>query len=75
MRIHVLLSTSTENVRYGRLFDRNPDKLQPRTLYRICVAAHGIIKEREEKAMNDAQLAPLYHPYQHKISRDVQGLH
>ena len=43
----------------GRLFDRKPDKLLPRTLYRICVAAHAILKVREENAMNDALFAPL----------------
>ena len=38
----------------GRLFHRKPDKLLSRTLYRICVTAHVILKVREEDAMNDA---------------------
>ena len=43
----------------GRLFDRKPDKLLPRTLCRIRVTAHVILKVREEDAMNDALFAPL----------------
>ena len=38
----------------GMLFDRKPDKLLSRTLYRTRVAAHVILKVREEDAMNDA---------------------
>ena len=37
------------------LFDRKPDKLQSRTR----VAAHVILKVREEDAKNDALFAPL----------------
>ena len=40
------------------LFDRKPDKLLSRTLYRTCVAAHVILKVRKD-AMNDAPFAPL----------------
>ena len=43
----------------GRLFDRKPDKLLPRTLCRIRVTAHVILKVREEDAMNDSLFAPL----------------
>ena len=43
----------------GRLFDRKPDKLLPRTLNRIRVTAHVILKVSEEDAMNDALFAPL----------------
>ena len=38
----------------GMLFDGKPDKLPSRTLYRTRVAAHVILKVREEDAMNDA---------------------
>ena len=41
------------------IFDRKPDKLLSRTLYRTRVAAHVILKVREEDAMNDALFAPL----------------
>ena len=41
------------------LFNRKPDKLLSRTLYRTCVAAHVILKVREEDAMNDVLFAPL----------------
>ena len=41
------------------LFDHKPDKLLPRTLYRTRVAAHVILKVREEDAMNDALFATL----------------
>ena len=40
----------------GRLLDRKPDKLLPRTLYRIRVTAHAILKVRKEDAMNDSLL-------------------
>ena len=43
----------------GLLFDRKPDKLLSRTLYTTRVAAHVILKVREEDAMNDALFAPL----------------
>ena len=36
----------------GILFDRKPDKLLSQTLYRTRVAAHAILKVREEDAMN-----------------------
>ena len=36
----------------GILFDRKPDKLLSRTLYWTHVAAHAILKVREEDAMN-----------------------
>ena len=71
----------------GRLFDRKPDKLLARTLYRIHVTAHAILKVREEDAMNDALFAPLSNsrgrqresPYQTKryhalkLSRRIQS--
>ena len=41
------------------LFDCKPDKLLLRTLYRTRVAAHVILKVREEDAMNDALFASL----------------
>ena len=44
----------------GRLFDRKPDTLLQRTLYRIRVTAHVILKVREEDAVIDA----LLHHYQ-----------
>ena len=43
----------------GMLFDRKRDILLQRTLYRTRVAAHVILKVREEDAMNDALFAPL----------------
>ena len=43
----------------GMLFDRKPDKLLSRTLYRTHVAAHVILKVREEDAMNDALFTQL----------------
>ena len=46
----------------GMLFDRKPEKLLSRTLYRTRVAAHVILKAREEDAKNDvlfAMFAPL----------------
>ena len=49
----------------GRLFDRKPDKLLQRTLYRIRVTAHVILKVREEDAVIDA----LLHHYQNYRER------
>ena len=43
----------------GLLFDRKPEKFLSRTLYRTRVAAHVILKVREEDAMNNALFAPL----------------
>ena len=43
----------------GRLFDPMPDKLLPRTLYRIHVAAHVTLKVSEKDAMNDVLFASL----------------
>ena len=43
----------------GILFDRKPDKLLSRTLYRTRVAAFVILKVREEDAINDALFAPF----------------
>ena len=43
----------------GRLFDRKPYKLLQRTHYRICVAAHVILKVHKEDVMDDALFAPL----------------
>ena len=43
----------------GVQFDRKPDKLLSRTLYKTRVAANVILKVREEDAMNDAIFAPL----------------
>ena len=40
-----------------RTFDRKPDKLLPRTLYRVT--AHVISKVRKGDAMKDALFAPL----------------
>ena len=40
----------------GELFNLKPDKLLPRTLYRIRVTAHVILKEG---VMNDVLFAPL----------------
>ena len=37
----------------GMLFDRKPDKLLSRTLYRTRVAAHFMLKVCEEEATND----------------------
>ena len=42
-----------------RLFDRKPDKLLLWTLYRIHVAAHVVLKVREEDAMNGALFVHL----------------
>ena len=42
-----------------RLFDHQPDKLLPLTLYRICVAAHVSIKVHKDDVMNDAVFVPL----------------
>ena len=42
------------------LFDRKLDKLLSRTLYRIRVAVHVILKVRKKDAMNDALFAPLH---------------
>ena len=43
----------------GMQFDRKPATLLSRTLYKSHVAAHVILKVREEDAMKDALLAPL----------------
>ena len=43
----------------GVQFDRKPDKLLSRTLYKTRVAANVILKVREEDAMNDAIFEPL----------------
>ena len=43
----------------GMKFDRKPDKLLSRTLYKTRVAVHVILKLREEDAMNDALFVPL----------------
>ena len=43
----------------GMQFDRKPDKLLSRALYKARVAVHVILKLREEDAMNDALFAPL----------------
>ena len=43
----------------GIQFDRKPDKLLPRTLYKTRVTANVILKEREEDALNDALFAPF----------------
>ena len=44
----------------GMQFDRKPDKLLLRTLYKTRVAANVILKVREEDAIkNDAGFAPL----------------
>ena len=54
---HTSLGCRNANL-IGSLFDRKPDKLLPRTLYRIRVTAHVILKVRED-AMNYALFAPL----------------
>ena len=41
------------------LFDRKPENLLSWTLYRTRVAAHVILKVREEDAMNDVPFVPL----------------
>ena len=42
----------------GRLFNRKPDKLLLRTLYRIRLTAHVIFKVRKEDTVNDVLFAP-----------------
>ena len=54
-----ILLLDVEIYRIGRIFDRKPDKLLSRTLYRIRVTAHVIFKVREEDAVNYVQFAPL----------------
>ena len=52
-------SLGCKNCLIGILFDRKPDKLLSLTLYKTRVAAHVILKVREEDAMNDVLFAPL----------------
>ena len=54
-----ILLLDVEMYRIGRLFDRKPDKLLSRTLYRIRVTAHLIFKVREEDVVNYVLFAPL----------------
>ena len=43
----------------GMQFDRKPDNVLIRTLYKTRVAANVILKVREDDAINDALFAPL----------------
>ena len=52
-------SLGCKNCLIGTLFDGKPDKLLSLTLYKTHVAAHVILKVREEDAMNDVLFAPL----------------
>ena len=52
-------SLGSRKVLLGMQFNRKPDKLLSRTLYKTRVAANVIFKVREEDAMNDALFAPL----------------
>ena len=52
-------SLGCSNGLIGMLFDRKPDKLLSRTLYRTRVAAHIILKVRKKDAMNYALFVPL----------------
>ena len=56
------------------LFDRKPDKLLSRTLYRIRVTAHVILKVSEEDAMNDLLFAPLSN-YRERDSKHTKHYH
>ena len=55
-------SLGCRNCLIGMLFDRKPDKLVSRTLYRTRVAAHVILKvhvRKKKDAMNNALLVSL----------------
>ena len=57
------------------LFDRKPDKLLSRTLYRTRVAAHVILKLREEDVMNDALFAPLSNYIYRERANKLTGIY
>ena len=52
-------SLSCRKCLIGMLFHHKPDKLLSQTLYRTRVAAHVILKIREEDAMNEVLFMPL----------------
>ena len=57
------------------LFDRKPDKLLSRTLYRTRVAAHVILKLREEDVMNNALFAPLSNYIYRERANKLTGIY
>ena len=58
----------------GMLFDRKPEKLLSRTLYRTHVAAHVILKERKDDVMNNTLFEPLSNYTERERASKLTGL-